>query len=625
MSSNKYNFKPQDHQAQLVPILRTLDHWSTVKPAKLQTLLKAHPKNNQGLFTKSDLIEAYRHFATDLNLSTSASAFAHKLVKKPIRTQSGVTPVTVLTKPFPCPGKCIFCPNDVRMPKSYLSSEPGAQRATRNSFDPYLQTYNRLLAFHKNGHNIDKVELIILGGTWSYYPEEYQLWFINRCFDALNDFGANRDRRPLVKTAIDFTAVKQTVDGANFTTTYNQEVSKELVKHTTKKLLNDWEHASWDTLLAAQKQNETSKCRNVGLVIETRPDNISPDEVIRIRRLGCTKTQIGFQSLQDKVLSLNKRGHDVAATRRAMKLLRAAGLKIHVHWMPNLYGSTVKKDIADFKKIFSDPDFRPDELKIYPCSLIATAELMTYHQKGLWEPYTHDQLLQVLTTSISATPAYCRLTRVIRDIPSDDIVVGNKKTNFRQIAEHKLDSLQIKRRDIRSREIKGDTFDPKSLQLKTISYQTSTSTEKFLQFVTPEYKIVGFLRLSLPKSMSFWSEGETEAIESKKQIDHVSRPTQKTRHPELVSGSQSSFLPELNDSAIIREVHIYGTSANLGEHTPDKPQHLGLGTKLIDRAKSIAKKSGYKNLAVISAIGTRQYYRRQGFADGDLYQHFSLN
>lgn len=584
--SKPTDFNPEDYKATLLPLIKSVATKTNLTEKKLNQLLRSHPKD-RGLFKKSELIAAFKSWRESIPESISLDEFRAMLKKRPVRSQSGVTPVTVLTKPFPCPGKCIFCPNDVRMPKSYLADEPGAQRASRNFFDPYLQTYNRLKAMADNGHSTGKIELIILGGTWSYYPEPYQIWFVTRCYQAMNDFGLGVDNREKVQVGSDFTHMSpKAINGNNITKTYNQVVSGELVKDSKEKLLYSWESASWKDLEAAQRTNESNPCRNVGLVIETRPDNISEEEVMRIRRLGCTKTQIGFQSLSDKVLSLNKRGHDVAATRNAMKLLRAAGFKIHAHWMANLYGSSVAEDIEDFSKMFSDPDFMPDELKVYPCSLIETAELMSYYQQGLWQPYTKEQLLEVVTAAIAITPEYCRLSRIIRDIPGTDIVVGNKITNFRQLAEAELDHKKVERKDIRSREIGAEVVDPNNIKLKDLSYATSTSKEHFLQYVTAKNKIIGFLRLSLPQG--------------------------------------KSFISELSDSAIVREVHVYGVSLPVGEKGSRESQHLGLGTKLLEKAKQIAKEKGFTSLAVISAIGTRQYYRDRGFKDGKLYQHFKL-
>jgi elongator complex protein 3 len=320
----------------------------------------------------------------------------------------------------------------------------------------------------------------------------------------------------------------------------------------------------------------------VGLVVETRPDHISEEEVLRIRRLGCTKVQIGFQSLNDDVLALNKRGHDVAATRRAVRLLRKAGFKIHAHWMPNLYGSSPEADIEDYRKMFSDGDFCPDELKIYPCSLIESAELMQYYRRGEWRPYTQDELLAVLTEVFRETPPYTRLTRVIRDIPSTDIVVGNKKTNFRELVDRNLKNEGIHTSEIRSREIRDKEVTMDDLMLDIVRYDGGIGEELFLQFITDEDDIAGFLRLSLP---------EEEPIN-----------------------------PELGNAAMIREVHVYGQSLRIGRAMDGKAQHLGLGKQLIEKAVEIAREAGYKRLAVISAIGTREYYRKRGFDDGKLYQ-----
>ncbi|MFZ5376646.1 MAG: elongator complex protein 3 [Patescibacteria group bacterium] len=612
------SFDYKQHLDQLKQLFSELQASMPLSKLALVKLIKCYPKKTGGIFAKTELIEAYKKM-TDAGI---CGKYDQRVIKqlqmKPVRTSSGVAPVTVLTKPFPCPGKCIFCPSDVRMPKSYLSNEPGAQRAERNSFDPYLQTYNRLDALYSMGHEIDKVELIILGGTWSFYPEKYQIWFIKECFRALNDFGRkidgeSDDDRQKIENAYESrinlleenqhfaltnrpeinqkNTVGEQLDGLELAKTYNQVISELYVAPEKKLGLDEWQQSTWQELEEQQKFNETSKVRNVGLVVETRPDNISEVEVMRIRRLGCTKTQIGVQSMNDEVLLKNHRGHDVAATRRAFALLRQAGFKIHAHWMANLYGSSVKNDIEDFKRLFEDPDFCPDELKVYPCSLIQSAELMQYYQKGLWKPYSDDELLAVLTEVMLLTPPYCRLTRIVRDIPSQDIVVGNKKTNFRQIADKQLLQLGKDSQDIRAREIRREQFNMEKINYSQIEYQTSVSKEIFMQFTVPtitrsQEKLLGFLRLSLPKT--------------------------------------DGFIEELKNSAIIREIHVYGVLTSLGNHQADKAQHIGLGKKLIEHAIEESKKHGFCNLAVISAIGTKEYYRSRGFKDGDLYQHLSI-
>ncbi len=586
----RYHFDPRAHEEQLIPIIRAIQAADGVDAASWNLLVRQFPKEGKGAFSKSEVIRGFRYFAEQYGWPDDR-AFVERLRMKPIRTASGVAPVTVLTKPYPCPGKCIFCPNDVRMPKSYLSREPGAQRAAQHDFDPYAQTLGRLVAFHHTGHRVDKVELIVLGGTWSFYPETYQIWFIKRCFDAMNDFVkvadlANLEEGMLPKGKVSFETLDEEVDGSDFDRTYNQVVSDYLRQQLDGALLDDTESATWEELEAVQLANESTVARCVGLVVETRPDHLTKDEVVRIRRLGCTKVQIGFQSLSDHVLEVNRRGHDVAATRRAVALLRQGGFKLHAHWMPNLHGSDPQSDIVDFGKLFSDPDFRPDELKIYPCSLIESAELMQVYERGDWRPYEEDELLEVLTACMLQVPAYCRVTRVIRDIPGDDILVGNKITNFREVVEQRLAERGERSRDIRAREIRGRKVDASALRLQEIEYATAVGREVFLQFVTDNDHIVGFCRLSLP--------------------------------------DRAVFIDEIADSAMIREVHVYGVVVAIGEQRPGKGQHLGLGRRLVERAAELAVAAGFDDLAVISSIGTRDYYRGLGFVDGALYQHRML-
>jgi elongator complex protein 3 len=604
---SKYDFDYEFHRETLIAILKEI----IVMPKRptgeeLSAMLRRYPrKDDRSMHSRTQLVQAYRQFAGQAGLPPYDEEQMFKLRRKPMRTISGVTPVTVLTKPFPCPGECIFCPSDIRMPKSYLSDEPGAQRAEQNSFDPYLQTYIRLLTYYNMGHPTDKIELIILGGTWSFYPESYQIWFIKRIFDALHDFGNEIDNQQAVwdelKEFSQFHPENNTTNvllkGLELNKTYNQVVqniytdemrrSRELVQDIArgvmKRSLID-EYATWEELEACHLYNETADCRVVGLVVETRPDHIDEAEVLRIRRLGCTKVQIGFQSLNDDVLAANRRGHRVAATRRAVKLLRKAGFKIHAHWMPNLYGSNPEMDIADYHKMFAEADFRPDELKVYPCSLIESAELMQYYQRGDWQPYSYDELLTVLVDAFKATPEYCRLTRVIRDIPSTDIVTGNQLSNFRQIASQELEKRGERCMDIRSREIRHDKIAADDLHLDEMWYTSSMSDEAFLQYITEDRQIAGFLRLSLP---------------------YADEPV---------------IHNELNAAAMIREVHVYGQSLGIGDNEHGQAQHSGLGTKLIERAVEIALERGYQKLAVISAIGTREYYRKRGFEDGLLYQ-----
>jgi elongator complex protein 3 len=539
----------------------------------VQKVLHKNPLVEGVIAKKSILIEAFNTMleAKEWDLAVEEIKKIRLAIQmKNTRTISGVTPVTVLTKPFPCPGKCIFCPSDVRMPKSYVSSEPGAQRAEHNKFDPYFQTYNRLCAYGSIGHPTDKVELIILGGTWSFYPKDYQIWFIKRCFDAMNDFNSDDFAMKDPSNAMPYLDENIMLGKDR----YNKVVSKNQRQVITEK-------ATWEDLFESHRINENAYTRCVGLVVETRPEYVTEEEMIHIRKLGATKVQIGIQSLDDNVLELNKRGHLVEDTKRAFALLRKYGFKIHGHWMANLYGSTPDKDIEDYKKVFNK-EFCPDELKIYPCSLVETAELMDYYHKGLWHPYTDEELSKVLVEVFRNTPRYCRLTRVIRDIPSHEIVVGNKKTNFRQIVEEEVKKQGIHPVEIRAREIRGKTVNLEDLHLSQYEYETTTSKELFIEYVTNEDELAGFLRLSLLKD---------------------------SKH------------------SMIREIHVYGQSIQIGGKEKGKAQHIGLGKNLIELAKNISKENKYEEMYVISSIGTREYYRKRGFDAFDkdmLYQVMPL-
>lgn len=476
---------------------------------------------------KSQALDVYQRLCDQGHLTFDPEVRV-LLQTKPVRSQSGVTVVTVLTKPYPCPGECVFCPTDFRMPKSYLHDEPGAQRAERYKFDPYEQTAGRIRALEQIGHPVDKIELLILGGTWSSYRRDYQEWFIKRCFEAMNGVAS-------------------------------------------------------DTLAAAQEYNATAVRRNVGLVVETRQDHITPEELRWFRYLGVTKVQVGIQSLDERVLALNRRGHDVQATRDAFRLLRLAGYKIHGHWMPNLLGATVESDVADYGRLWSDPAICPDELKIYPTMLLQNAELYAYWQRGEYQPYTEEEVIDVLARCKVQTPRYVRLTRIIRDIPTTNVVEGFKKANLRQIAQQQMAKQGLHCQCIRCREVKRQRLTLDDLRLTVESYETDATTEHFLSFVTADDQIAGFLRLSLPQQ-------------------DVALP-----------------IPELAGHAMIREVHVYGPALAVGEESQGEAQHMGMGTQLVEKAREMARAGGYGRIAVISAIGTREYYRKLGFNLDGLY------
>jgi len=484
--------------------------------------VRRHPRPGGGYLPKHTLIHAYRNL-TESGQWPFEPEVMERLRMKPTRTLSGVTTVSVLTKPYPCPGTCVFCPGDARLPKSYLPDEPGAMRALHHGFDPYLQTASRLEALEAIGHPTDKVEVLILGGSWSAYPRQYQRWFIQRCLDALNGFES-------------------------------------------------------ETLAEAQEANEHARHRNVGLVIETRPDEINPREIVHLRSLGVTKVQIGYQSLDDDILRRNHRGHTVEESRKATGLLRRAGFKIVAHWMPNLLGATLEGDRVDFLRMWEDPALRPDEIKIYPCQLLENAELYEYWQRGEYQPYSTETLIQLLADLKTHIPRYCRVNRVVRDIPSGNIVAGNRRTSLRQDIQRELARRGQACGCIRCREIRGASLQMEELSEESITYDVMGGEERFLSFVTAGDRLAGYLRLSLPADRSA-PEG----------------------------------LAELAQAALVRELHIYGPSLEVGAESEGAAQHRGLGRQLMGIAEGHASREGYRRLAVIAALGTRGYYRRLGY------------
>ncbi len=554
-----------------VPIefFKELENLKKVNNKRIQILLRKYPRGHE-LFSRDQLISSYKEYC-EKGLMSLDSEILDVLKLKPSRTMSGVTVITVLTKPYPCPGKCIFCPNDIRMPKSYISSEPGAQRAARNAFDPYLQTYNRLLALKNIGHNTEKIELIVLGGTWSFYPIEYKIWFIKRCFEAMNDFGVMDGR--IEKASM---LVEDPMKDKNEVVTYNSKINFErLVKN---------ESATWEELFEEQLKNQNAKSRNVGLVLETRPDYISPKEIQELRQFGATKIQIGVQSLNDIVLEKNQRGTTRAQIVNAVNLIRSAGFKIHAHWMPNLYGSSIEIDKQDYLDLFEL--VKPDELKIYPTSIIKGTLLYKYFNEGKYKPYSNEELIELLKFCLKNTPKYCRLTRIIRDIPSNEIEAGNKTTNLRQIIENELIKEGTPCQCIRCREVKNTKVIFESLGKNILAYKSQVGTDYFITLET-ENKIAGFLRLFL--------SDKNESIENE-------------------------LYKEVKDSAIIREVHVYGQVVGIGKSIGEKTQHTGVGKTLVAAAEEIAINNKFKKISVISAIGTREYYKKLGYTSQKMFQ-----
>lgn len=471
------------------------------------------------LINFSDLLKTYKNLIKKKKISKNENL--EKIFKtSPIRSLSGIVAITLLTKPYPCPGRCLYCPTVNNLPKSYLPDEPACKRALENNFDPYKQMVTRLNALKATGHDTDKIELIILGGTWSFYPKNYQRWFLKRCFE-----------------------------GANFRKS--------------------------STIEKAQKINEKAKNRIVGITIETRPDFINPKEIWFLRKLGITRVELGVQAIDENILTINRRDCSLKEIIEATKLLKNAGFKVTYHMMLNLYGSNPQKDEKMFEELFNNPNFQPDQLKIYPCVVLKDSLLFKLYSEGKYSPYSQEELINLLIKIKEKIPPYVRIIRIIRDIPTPDIIAGNKMPNLRQIIEEKMKRENKKCHCLRCREPKDIEIDFKNVKLIKREYEASQGKEIFLSFEDIKNdKVLAFLRLRLPTEWTF------------------------------------SFLKE---SALIREIHSYGLLAPLKSKSSNV-QHKGLGKKLLEEAEKIVKKeTNFKKIFVISGIGVRQYYRKLGY------------
>ena len=476
------------------------------------------PKNSHILASYRDLVKT--------GSMPKTAWLDHYLMTRRVRSQSGVTPFAVMTGPFTCPGQCTFCPLEVGMPRSYLSDEPAAQRALSVNFDPFLQVKNRLQQLSETGHSVDKIELIVVGGTFSAYPKQYKIDFFLGIYNAING-----------------------------------SMAKDIP--------------------TAQAFNETAKRRIVGISIETRPDWLDETEIRLLRWLGVTRLQIGVQALDGKILKRVQRGHSIRPIAKATRDVKNAGFKVCYHYMPNLPGSNPAKDVAMAKTMYLDPRFKPDTVKIYPTQIIPKTILFRQWERGEFNTYNDSTLMKVLTRIKLITPPYCRIDRLVRDISKKWVADGTHHTNMRQTIQARLKSLGKICHCVRCREIKGERYD-EIPSLRVLDIATNGGMEKFISFETDQH-LYSLLRLRLP---------------NRRQI---------------------MIFSELNGAAIIREVHTYGVVADIDTVSTDKTQHQGLGKKMIAKAEEIAKTAGYPKIAVISAIGTREYYKKLGYGREGTY------
>nr|AAC62701.1 hypothetical protein [Cenarchaeum symbiosum] len=446
------------------------------------------------------------------------------LLKKPVKTASGVAVIAVMPMPYACPhGRCTYCPGGEasNTPNSYTGGEPIAAGAMNSGYDPEEQVRAGLARLRAHGHDVAKLEIVIVGGTFLFMPQEYQEWFVKSCYDALNG---------------------------------SASAGMEEAKH----------------------RNETAVHRNVGLTIETKPDYCRTEHVDAMLGFGATRVEIGVQSLREEVYLRVNRGHGYQDVTESFAAARDAGYKVAAHMMPGLPGATPEGDIEDLRMLFEDPALRPDMLKVYPALVVRGTPMYEEYSRGEYSPYTEEEVIRVLSEAKARVPRWARIMRVQREIHPDEIVAGPRSGNLRQLVHKRLQEQGRRCRCIRCREagLAGRTV-PQKLRIDRADYSASGGRESFISLVDGDDAIYGFVRLRKP--------------------------------------SGAAHRPEVTpESCIIRELHVYGRSLGLGER--GGIQHSGLGRRLVSEAESAARELGAGRLLVISAVGTRGYYRRLGYS-----------
>ena len=501
-----------------------------------------------------ELIERYNELIATWEMMEDLK-FKKILRKRWVRSQYWVTVISLLTKFFWCPWKCVYCPTFEWLPKSYIPNEPAVMRAELNKFDPIMQIHNRLRSLEITGHKIEKNDIRIIGGTWSFYPLEYQESFMKWIYDAFNTYDEMSK--------------------------YIEKTDMSTDRFATFKIREAYKKKLSSSLEEAKKLNETARCRVIWVAIETRPDWINPEEIARLRTYWVTRVEIGYQTTFDEINELNKRWHGNKESIEATKLLKDAGFKVVAHMMPNLLWSNPDMDRKSLREVFDNPLFRPDELKIYPMVVTDKSELTELWKKWWFTAYDDETLVNLTADLEEMIPEYIRLNRTYRDIPASEILEWSHLSNLRQIVEKKLADKWVKLIDVRHREIKDGKNDPKKALLHTFEYEASEWKEYFLTFEdTKDRTIFSLMRLRLP-----W------------------------KNPEIIK-----VLPELERCALIREIHTFWDQLSVGEKWHGFWQHLWFGKKLIIESEKIAIKNGYKKMAVIAWVWVRWYYEKRWYS-----------
>ena len=470
----------------------------------------------------------------------------HILRRKTVRTISGITVVAVMTKPSQCPQeeRCAYCPGGPTsgVPQSYTGQEPAALRGSQNDYDAYKQVRTRIGQLEAIGHKVDKVELIIMGGTFPSTPLEYQEDFVKNCLNAITETKSS-------------------------------------------------------SLDEAKKVAETSRIRNVGITVETRPDWAKTKQVDSMLFMGVTRVELGVQNIYDDIYKRVNRGHRVHDVIEATQIMKDAGLKIAYHLMPGLPGSNFERDLEGFKEIFTNANFKPDMIKLYPCLVIKGTKVYDWWKHEEYHPYTTEDAAQLIAELKKFVPPWVRIMRVQRDIPAKLIEAGVKLSNLRQIALEKLEAAGGRCRCIRCREVghrllkDGVKPDPTKIEIRTHIEEASGGYELFISSEDPVNEVLlGYVRLRIP------SENATR--------------------PEIA----------LEKTAIVRELRVYGPMVPIGKHLADAWQHKGYGRILLSTAEQAATEIyDRKKVVIISALGTKQYYKKFGYSYDGPYVSKQLN
>ncbi|MFX1527647.1 MAG: tRNA uridine(34) 5-carboxymethylaminomethyl modification radical SAM/GNAT enzyme Elp3 [Promethearchaeota archaeon] len=496
--------------------------------------------NIKGRFAKEFQYNGVVKNATILDYSTEEEKkiITKLLRRRTTRTLSGVSVIAIMTKPLPCPGACIYCPGQDSQPgqkvaQSYTGQEPAAMRSINNNYDPFKQVQSRITDLEAIGHEVDKIELVIMGGTFLSTNVNYQEEFIKGAYEGVINKKTN-------------------------------------------------------SLNQAKKFAERSKRRLIGLTIETRPDFCKEIDVDRMLNYGTTRVEIGVQTVYNEIYTLINRGHTIRDTIDSIRIAKDAGLKVNAHMMPNLIGSNRSKDIQAFEVLFSEPDFRPDMLKIYPCLVIKGTELYNLWKKGLYQPYSDKELVDLIANIKKDIPPYVRIQRIMRDIPAQLIEAGCKKSNLRQLVQKRMNELNIKCSCIRCREFgikkRKEFIDEESydkVKFYKYHYEASQGEEMFLSYENKdENYLMGYLRLRKP--------------------------------------SNFAHRAEINDekTMLVREIRVVGelVPKDIKPTRGTQIQHRGFGKSLMLQAeKESLEKYDAKKLTVISGIGARDWFYDLGY------------